>query len=230
MQVELAALSGVLIVTPRVFADPRGFFFESYNQEKFRGHGIETVFVQDNHSKSARGTLRGRHFQVAPMAQVKLVRCVRGAIWDVAVDIRTGSPTFGQWVGAELTADNFKQIYMPIGFAHGFCVLSDEAEVLYKTSVVYSQSHEQGIAWNDLIRDARRGFPHPCQRSASDPPSLCQRVKHTPEGSPRPFGCAVAFRISLAVSCLLDEFYRVGRSVACPDSHRCLCAQLKGID
>ncbi|MCX6029914.1 MAG: dTDP-4-dehydrorhamnose 3,5-epimerase [Chloroflexi bacterium] len=149
MHIETTALPGVLIVTPRVFADPRGFFFESYNQEKFRGYGIDTVFVQDNHSKSTRGTLRGLHFQVAPMAQVKLVRCVRGAIWDVAVDIRAGSPTFGQWVGAELTADNFRQIYVPIGFAHGFCVLSDEAEVLYKTSAVYSQTHEQGIAWND---------------------------------------------------------------------------------
>jgi dTDP-4-dehydrorhamnose 3,5-epimerase len=149
MHVETTALPGVLIVTPRVFSDPRGFFFESYNQEKFRALGIDTVFVQDNHSQSARGALRGLHFQLPPMAQVKLVRCVRGAIWDVAVDIRAGSPTFGQWVGAELTADNFRQIYIPTGFAHGFCVLSDEAEVLYKTSAVYSQPHEKGIAWND---------------------------------------------------------------------------------
>ncbi len=111
MQVELTALSGVLIVTPRVFADPRGFFFESYNQEKFRGHGIDTVFVQDNHSKSTRGTLRGLHFQVAPMAQVKLVRCVRGAIWDVVVDIRAGSPTFGQWYGVTLSVENRKRFY-----------------------------------------------------------------------------------------------------------------------
>ena len=89
------------------------------------------------------------HFQLPPMAQVKLVRCVRGTIWDVAVDIRIGSPTFGRWAGAELSADNFRQLYIPIGFAHGFCVLSDEAEVLYKTSAVYSRAHEQGIAWND---------------------------------------------------------------------------------
>jgi dTDP-4-dehydrorhamnose 3,5-epimerase len=149
MQVEPTVLPGVLLITPRVFSDPRGFFFESYNLETFRGHGINTVFVQDNHSKSARGTLRGLHFQIEPAAQVKLIRCLRGAIWDVAVDIRVGSSTFGKWVGTELTADNFRQIYIPAGFAHGFCVLSDEAEVLYKTSYVYSPAHEQGIIWND---------------------------------------------------------------------------------
>lgn len=149
MQVEPTELPGVLIIVPRVFGDARGFFFESYNQETFRAHGIDTVFVQDNHSKSVRGTLRGLHFQLAPAAQVKLIRCVRGAIWDVAVDIRVGSPTFSKWVGVELTADNFRQLYIPIGFAHGFCVLSEEAEVLYKTSYVYSPSHERGIIWND---------------------------------------------------------------------------------
>jgi len=149
MQIEHTSLPGVLIITPRVFKDPRGFIFESYNQETFRAHGIETVFVQDNHSKSARGTLRGLHFQLAPMAQDKLVRCVRGMIWDVAADIRIGSPTFGRWVGVELSADNFRQFFVPAGFAHGFCVLSEEAEVLYKTSAVYSQAHERGIAWDD---------------------------------------------------------------------------------
>jgi dTDP-4-dehydrorhamnose 3,5-epimerase len=149
MQIEKTSLPGVLLITPRVFTDPRGFFFESYNQQKFRANGIDTVFVQDNHSKSARGTLRGLHFQLPPAAQVKLVRVVRGAIWDVVVDIRVGSPTFGQWFGVELSAENFRQIYIPIGFAHGFCVLSDEAEVLYKTSDFYSPSHERGIIWND---------------------------------------------------------------------------------
>ena len=128
---------------------PARILLQSYNQETLRLHGIETVFVQDNHSKSSQGTLRGLHFQLSPMAQVKLVRCARGAIWDVAVDIRVGSPTFGQWVGVELSAENFRQIYVPEGFAHGFCVLSDEAEVLYKTSAVYSRAHERGIAWND---------------------------------------------------------------------------------
>ena len=149
MNIELTDLPGVLIVTPRVFQDPRGFIFESYNQETWRSHGIDTLFVQDNHSKSSQGVLRGLHFQLLPMAQVKLVRCVRGAIWDVAVDIRAGSPAFGHWVGVELSADNFRQLYIPAGFAHGFCVLSAEAEVLYKTSAVYSAAHERGIAWND---------------------------------------------------------------------------------
>ncbi len=149
MIIEPTSLSDVLLITPRVFADPRGFIFESYNQETWRAHGIQTIFVQDNHSKSAKGTLRGLHFQLPPTAQVKLVRVVRGAVWDVAVDIRVGSPTFGKWAGVELTAENFVQIYIPVGFAHGFCVLSDEAEVLYKTSHVYSPAHEKTIAWND---------------------------------------------------------------------------------
>jgi len=149
MNIETTDLPGVLIITPRVFQDARGFFFESYNAEQFKARGIETIFVQDNHSQSTRGTLRGLHFQLPPMTQDKLVRCSRGAIWDVAVDIRVGSPTFGRWVGVELSAGNFRQIYVPSGFAHGFCVLSDEAEVLYKTSAVYSATHERGIAWDD---------------------------------------------------------------------------------
>lgn len=149
MQIDTTDLPSVLVITPRVFKDPRGFFFESYNQETWRANGIDNVFVQDNHSKSTRGTLRGLHFQLPPMAQDKLVRCVRGAIWDVAVDIRVGSPTFGRWIGVELSAENFRQLYIPSGFAHGFCVLSDEAEVLYKASAVYSPTHERSIAWND---------------------------------------------------------------------------------
>ncbi len=149
MQIETTTLPGVLVITPRVFPDPRGFFLESYNAEAWRSAGIATTFVQDNHSKSTRGTLRGLHFQLPPAAQVKVLRVVRGAVWDVAVDIRVGSPTFGQWFGVELTADNFRQVYIPTGFAHGFCVLSDEAEILYKTSAVYSPAHERGIAWND---------------------------------------------------------------------------------
>lgn len=149
MEIEVTHLPGVFIITPRIFTDPRGFSFESYNQQKLHGHGIETIFVQDNHSKSARGTLRGLHFQLPPVAQVKLVRVIRGAIWDVAVDLRVGSPAFGQWCGVELSAENFRQLYVPIGFAHGFCVLSDEAEVLYKTSDFYSPPHERGIIWND---------------------------------------------------------------------------------
>ncbi len=149
LQVEPTSLPGVLVITPRVFRDPRGFFLESYNQEAMRACGIATVFVQDNHSRSVHGTLRGLHFQAPPAAQAKLLRVVVGAVWDVAVDIRMDSPTFGQWVGVELSADNFRQFYIPAGFAHGFCVLSDAAEVLYKTSCVYSPQHEQGILWND---------------------------------------------------------------------------------
>lgn len=149
MQIETTALPGVLVITPRVIRDPRGFFLESYNAETWRKEGITTTFVQDNHSLSAHGTLRGLHFQLPPAAQAKILRVVRGAVWDVAVDIRVGSPTFGRWVGVELTAENFRQLYIPTGFAHGFCVLSDEAEILYKTSEVYSPAHERGIAWND---------------------------------------------------------------------------------
>jgi dTDP-4-dehydrorhamnose 3,5-epimerase len=149
MQIETTALPGVVIITPRVFRDPRGFFLESYNAEAWRKEGITTPFVQDNHSRSTCGTLRGLHFQLPPAAQVKVLRVVRGAVWDVVVDIRVGSPTFGRWIGVELTADNFRQVYVPVGFAHGFCVLSDEADILYKTSEVYSPAHERGIAWND---------------------------------------------------------------------------------
>ena len=149
MNIEPTDLPDVLIITPRVFKDARGFSFESYNADKFKAHSIDTVFVQDNHSQSTRGTLRGLHFQLPPMAQDKLVRCIRGAIWDVAVDIRAGSPTCGRWVGVELSAVNFRQLLVPRGFAHGFCVLSDEAEVLYKVSALYSPAHERGIAWDD---------------------------------------------------------------------------------
>jgi dTDP-4-dehydrorhamnose 3,5-epimerase len=149
MGIETTSLPGVLIFTPRVFHDARGYFYESYNCELWRAAGIDTVFVQDNHSHSVRDTIRGLHFQVPPAAQVKLLRVVRGAVWDVAVDIRHGSPTFGQWVGVELTEDNYKQLYIPAGYAHGYCALSDEVDVLYKTSHVYSPAHEQGIAWND---------------------------------------------------------------------------------
>jgi dTDP-4-dehydrorhamnose 3,5-epimerase len=149
MAIESTSLPGVLVFTPTVYRDARGFFCESYNQESWRKAGVETPFVQDNHSRSARGTLRGLHFQLPPAAQAKLLRVVRGAVWDVAVDIRRGSPSFGQWVGVELTEDNFRQLYIPEGFAHGFCVLSDVADVLYKTSRFYSPTHEQGIAWDD---------------------------------------------------------------------------------
>ncbi len=149
MTIESTSLPGVQIFTPRVFKDTRGFFCESYNYDVWRAAGIDTVFIQDNHSRSVRHTIRGLHFQLPPAAQAKLLRVVRGAVWDVAVDIRKGSPTFGQWVGVELSEDNFRQLYIPEGFAHGFCVLSDVADVLYKTSRFYSPQHEHGVRWND---------------------------------------------------------------------------------
>jgi dTDP-4-dehydrorhamnose 3,5-epimerase len=142
-------LSGVLIVEPDVYRDARGFFLESYHVDKYRALGIRKPFVQDNHSRSTRGTLRGLHLQVAPHLQAKLVRVVAGEVFDVAVDVRRGSPTFGRWVGVTLSADNYRQIYLPGGFAHGFAVTSEIAEVEYKCTAVYDPAAELGIAWND---------------------------------------------------------------------------------
>jgi dTDP-4-dehydrorhamnose 3,5-epimerase len=146
--VELTPIEGLLIVKPKVFRDARGFFVESYNRERFVAAGITTEFVQDNHSKSSRGTLRGLHFQTTP-GQVKMIRCTRGRIWDVAVDIRPGSATFGQHFGIELTPDDCTMLYIPVGFAHGFLVLDDETEVQYKCSNVYNPATEAGLAWDD---------------------------------------------------------------------------------
>lgn len=138
----------VILIEPKVFADERGFFLESYHRDRFAAAGIDCQFVQDNHSQSVRGTLRGLHYQSAP-GQAKLVRVVRGRIWDVAVDIRPGSSTFGRWVAAELSEDNKRMLYVPVGFAHGFVVQSDAADVLYKCSHVYVPETEAGIAWDD---------------------------------------------------------------------------------
>ena len=149
MQVIETALPDVKIVEPDFFGDARGFFYESYSYQKYAAAGIEDEFVQDNHSRSARGVLRGLHYQLPPAGQAKLVRVVVGAVWDVAVDIRHDSPTFGQWVGVTLSAENRRQLYVPVGFAHGFCVTSDVAEFLYKTSDYYAPDLERGIAWND---------------------------------------------------------------------------------
>lgn len=137
-------------IVPRRHGDARGWFTESYHRDRLAASGITCDFVQDNHSFSAaRGTLRGLHFQAPPAAQAKLVRCIQGAIWDVAVDIRVGSPTFGQWVATELTAAGGEQLYVPIGFAHGFVTLTDDVEVLYKTTEYYAPACESGIAWDD---------------------------------------------------------------------------------
>lgn len=148
MQRIETSLPGVFVFEPRVFSDERGFFMETYSARRFAELGVETSFVQDNHSKSARGTLRGLHYQLQN-PQAKLCRVIAGAVWDVAVDIRVGSPTFGQWVGVELSAENKRQIFVPRGFAHGFVVLSEEAEFLYKCDNFYTPGDEYGIAWND---------------------------------------------------------------------------------
>lgn len=150
MQFEKLAIPEVVLFTPKVFGDERGFFFESFNQNVFeQATGTAPAFVQDNHSKSVRGVLRGLHYQLPPHAQGKLVRVVQGAVFDVAVDIRRSSPTFGRWVGALLSADNKQQLWIPPGFAHGFVTLSDTAEFLYKTTDFYAPSAERAIIWND---------------------------------------------------------------------------------
>ena len=145
------ALPGVLVLTPKVFGDARGYFYESFNQRDFdAATGLTGVqFVQDNHSRSALGVLRGLHYQLSPRAQGKLVRVSHGAVYDVVVDIRPGSPTFGRWAGVELSASNHRQLWVPPGFAHGFLALSDGAEFLYKTTDTYSPAHERCIRWDD---------------------------------------------------------------------------------
>jgi dTDP-4-dehydrorhamnose 3,5-epimerase len=143
-------MEGPLLITPQVFGDDRGFFFESWNQRRFdEAVGSPTIFCQDNHSRSSRGVLRGLHYQLEPEPQGKLVRCTAGAIFDVAVDLRRSSPTFGQWVGAQLNADNHQQMWVPVGFAHGFLTLSEQAEVLYKASGYWSKSCERSLRWDD---------------------------------------------------------------------------------
>lgn len=140
----------VRLIKPRLFKDDRGFFTETYNQRAFAERGIEETFVQDNLSHSVTvGTIRGLHFQAPPHAQAKLVRCIRGRIWDVAVDLRRESPTYGRWAAAELTAENGAQLFVPVGFAHGFCTLEPDTQVTYKVSDFYSPQCEGGIRWDD---------------------------------------------------------------------------------
>lgn len=150
MQATRLSIPDVILFTPKVFGDERGFFFESFNQQTFEElTGLKRSFVQDNHSKSQKGVLRGLHYQLPPKAQGKLVRVVQGEVFDVAVDIRKSSPTFGQWVGATLSAENKQQLWIPEGFAHGFVTLSDTAEFLYKTTDYYAPEYERCIVWND---------------------------------------------------------------------------------
>ncbi|NNF65811.1 MAG: dTDP-4-dehydrorhamnose 3,5-epimerase [Acidimicrobiia bacterium] len=149
MHAEETSLPGVLVLHPRVFEDDRGFFYESFNTRTFReATGVDAVFVQDNHSLSKGPVLRGLHYQL-PNAQAKLVRVIRGAVWDVAVDLRRSSPTFRQWFGTELSAANRKQLWIPAGFAHGFLAFSEEAEVLYKATAHYSPADDRTVAWDD---------------------------------------------------------------------------------
>ena len=149
MKATPTRIPDVLVIEPKVFGDERGFFYESYNQQAFQqATGLDATFVQDNHSKSARNVLRGLHYQLA-QPQGKLVRVTQGEVFDVAVDIRKGSPTYGQWVGEILSAENKKQLWIPAGLAHGFVVLSETAEFLYKTTDYYAPQQERCIAWND---------------------------------------------------------------------------------
>jgi dTDP-4-dehydrorhamnose 3,5-epimerase len=148
MEVEPLELPGLLLLRPRVFADPRGYFLESYRKDRYREVGIECDFVQDNHSRSSEGALRGLHYQSHP-GQAKLIRVAAGRIFDVAVDIRPRSPTFGRWLGTWLDAETHAQLFIPVGFAHGFCVVSESADVLYKASANYDPKTECTIAWND---------------------------------------------------------------------------------
>jgi dTDP-4-dehydrorhamnose 3,5-epimerase len=150
MQVERLAIPEVMLVTPRRFSDSRGFFAETWNRAAMARAGIDVDFVQDNHSYSAaRGVVRGLHCQIGTNAQGKLVRCLKGAIWDVVVDIRHGSPTFGQHAAAVLSAENFTQLWVPAGFLHGFCTLTPDAEVAYKVDAPYDRAAERGVIWSD---------------------------------------------------------------------------------
>lgn len=149
MKVTPTSLPGVLEIEPVVHRDARGFFLEAYHARRYREAGIDAGFVQVNHSRSVKGTLRGLHWQDPPRAQAKLIRVIAGEVFDVAVDVRPGSPTFGTWVGVRMSADNFRQLFIPEGFAHGFCVLSDVAELEYQCSDVYDPASERGLVWND---------------------------------------------------------------------------------
>lgn len=173
-------VAGPLLITPRVFGDERGFFFESWNQRAFsvalEADGQSAPeFVQDNHSRSSQGVLRGLHYQVPPHPQGKLVRCVLGEIFDVAVDLRRGSPTFGQWVGSRLSAAKHQQLWVPAGFAHGFLTLSEHAEVLYKTTDFWSRDCERAIRWDDPQLDI--AWP---QLSSSGSPLLSEKDAAAP--------------------------------------------------
>ncbi|MEM0963580.1 MAG: dTDP-4-dehydrorhamnose 3,5-epimerase [Bacteroidota bacterium] len=183
MTVHETSLPGVLLIDPRVFGDERGFFLERYHAGRYAEAGIDAAFVQDNHSRSRRGTLRGLHFQKRH-PQGKLVECVAGHIWDAVVDLRRGSPTFGTWEGFDLDADGHRQLWVPPGFAHGFCVLSETADVLYKCTDVYHPEDEGGLAWDDptigiewpvatpLLSEKDRGYKPFAEMAPEDLPEV----------------------------------------------------------
>ncbi|MGY6038914.1 dTDP-4-dehydrorhamnose 3,5-epimerase [Aeromonas sp. AE23HZ002T15] len=174
MNIIRTKISDLFIIEPKVFGDERGFFFESFNQQQFESViGRAVTFVQDNHSKSSRGVLRGLHYQLPPHAQGKLVRCVTGEVFDVAVDIRKSSPTFGQWFGVNLSAENKRQFWIPEGFAHGFVTLSDTAEFLYKTTAYYSPQSEASIRWNDIDIAIKWPLDFKPQLSSKDLQGVC---------------------------------------------------------
>jgi dTDP-4-dehydrorhamnose 3,5-epimerase len=175
MEIEKTALDGVLTLTPRRFGDARGFFCETWNRARMQEAGIEIDFVQDNHSLSARtGTIRGLHFQAPPHAQAKLVRCGRGALYDVAVDIRRGSPTYGQWAGVELSFENGKQVLVPAGFAHGFITRAPDTEIIYKCSDYYAPEADRAIRWDSC------GIDWDLDRSCEGAPLLSDKDAAAP--------------------------------------------------
>lgn len=180
MNVERLAIPDVLVLTPPRFGDERGFFSETWNQRRFAELGIAGPFVQDNHAMSGeRGVVRGLHLQVGPNAQGKLVRVTRGSIWDVAVDVRHGSPTFSRWVGMEISARNWRQIWVPVGFLHGYCTLEPETEVIYKVTADYDKPAERGVIWNDPAI----GIDWPVDRSRvilSDKDTVLPRLAECP--------------------------------------------------
>lgn len=184
MKVVSTALPGVLVIEPEVIRDGRGFFVETYHAPRYREHGIAAAFVQDNHSRSIGGTVRGLHLQLRHL-QGKLIRVIEGEVYDVAVDVRRGSPTFGKWVGVALSSDNFRQCYIPPGFAHGFCVVSAVAQVEYKCTDVYDRASEVGIAWNDPTLGIRWPVAAPMLSERDERnPTLAAQMDQLPQYTP----------------------------------------------
>ena len=178
MQITKTPLDGVLLIEPKVFKDPRGFFLESYQEQRYRDAGIDVSFVQDNHSCSSKDILRGLHVQLSN-PQAKLVRVVEGSVFDVAVDLRKDSPTFGKWYGVELSAENFRQLFVPVGFAHGFCVTSERAQFEYKCSNYYNPKHELSILWNDPAIGIRWPVSAPILSPKDEKGALLESVRES---------------------------------------------------